>query len=206
MSKPSHREKLLDAGLRQMFRTGYVGSSVREITTEAGAPLGSFTNHFRSKEAFASEVLARYFEHVKALIAATLGDRSVSPAERLRRYFDAISGRLAEDQFMRGCLIGDFSLEAPFHSDKLRDQLSRIYMEWRQPFAACIAEGQAAGEITDTFKPDDLAEYLIASWEGAILRMKVERHPAALERFKRIAFTTLFPSPQPSQNNKERKP
>jgi len=38
----------------------------------------------------------------------------------------------------------------------------------------------------------DLAEFLLASWEGAILRMKVERGPAALERFKNIVFQTVF--------------
>jgi len=32
----------------------------------------------------------------------------------------------------------------------------------------------------------------LASWEGAILRMKVEGGPAALDRFKKIAFETVF--------------
>lgn len=188
-----------------MFRTGYVGSSVREIAVEAGVPLGSFTNHFRSKEAFAGEVLERYFAHVKSLVAKTLGDKSLRPAERLRRYFDLISERLEHDGFMRGCLIGDFALETPFHSDELRTQLASIFIEWRAPFTSCIAEGQHAGEITDVFDAEDLAEYLIASWEGAILRMKIERNAAALERFKRIAFATLFipPSRAPAHIEKD---
>lgn len=67
-----------------------------------------------------------------------------------------------------------------------------IYTEWRAPFAACIREAQTAGEISDRFPPDELAEFLLTSWEGAILRMKVERSPAALERFKTIAFNTVF--------------
>jgi len=53
-------------------------------------------------------------------------------------------------------------------------------------------EPKALGEIDATFDPMDLAEFLLASWEGAILRMKVERGPAALERFKTIAFQTVF--------------
>ncbi len=40
--------------------------------------------------------------------------------------------------------------------------------------------------------PTDLADFLLASWQGAILRMKVERSPAALERFKSIVFETVF--------------
>jgi len=74
----------------------------------------------------------------------------------------------------------------------LRLRLEAIFQEWRTPFAECIAEAQAIGEIESTFDPVELAEFLLASWEGAILRMKVERGPAALERFKTIAFQTVF--------------
>ncbi len=195
MARASLRERILDAGLKVMFHKGYIGSGVRDIVAEAAAPQGSFTNHFRSKEAFAQEVLDRYFDHVKGLVAQALDDRSLSPRARLRRYLDVITERLAADDFARGCLIGDFSLEAAPQSETLRERLAAIFMEWRAPFAACIAEAQAAGEIAATFAPDELAEFLLASWEGAILRMKVERGPGPLERFKRIAFATVFKEP-----------
>jgi TetR/AcrR family transcriptional repressor of nem operon len=192
MPRPSLREPLLDAGLRVMFRKGYVGAGVRDIAAEAGAPQGSFTNHFRSKEAFAREVLDRYFDHLKGLVSEALDDRSLSPRERLRRYLDIITARLEADRFTRGCLIGDLSLESSSHSELLRERLGAIFEEWREPFAACIAEGQAAGELDATFAPDDLADFLLASWQGAMLRMKVDRSPAALERFKTIVFQTVF--------------
>lgn len=192
MPKPSHRERLLDAGLKVMFRKGYVGSGVRDIVAEAGAPQGSFTNHFRSKEAFTQEVLDRYFDHVKGLVAQALEDESLAPRERLRRYLDIITARLEADGFMRGCLIGDLSLEAVSLSDVLRERLAAIFVEWRAPFAACIAQAQAAGDIAATFSADDLADFLLASWEGAILRMKVERDGQPLERFKKVVFATVF--------------
>jgi TetR/AcrR family transcriptional repressor of nem operon len=88
--------------------------------------------------------------------------------------------------------IGDFSLQASSESEFLRDRLEAIFQEWRAPFASCIAAAQNAGEIDATFDPIDLAEFLLASWEGAILRMRVERGPAALDRFKKIVFHTVF--------------
>jgi TetR/AcrR family transcriptional regulator, transcriptional repressor for nem operon len=195
MTKPSLRNQILDAGLKVMFRKGYNGSGVRDIVAEASAPQGSFTNHFRSKEAFAREVLDRYFENIQRLVSQALDDRGLSAREQLRRYLDIITARLAADGFTRGCLIGDFSLEAIPHSEMLRERLLEIFAQWRAPFAACIAEAQATGEIAATFTPDDLAEFLLASWEGAILRMKVERNAEPLERFKRIAFATVFKEP-----------
>ena len=124
-----------------------------------------------------------------------LDDANRRPRERLRRYLDLITDRLVEAEFSRGCLIGDFSLEAAPQSEMLRTRLAEIFAEWRTPFAACIAEGQAADEIAETFAPHDLAEFLLSSWEGAILRMKVERNAEPLERFKRIVFATVFKEP-----------
>jgi TetR/AcrR family transcriptional repressor of nem operon len=195
MPKPSLRDTILDAGLKAMFRTGYHGTSVRDVTAAAGAPQGSFTNHFRSKEAFASEVLDRYFASVRGLVAEALEDTSLTPRSRLRRYLDLITGRLEGDGFNRGCLIGDLSLEASGSNEMLRTQLDAIFREWRAPFASCIAEAQASGEIASDFEAGELAEFFLASWQGAILRMKVERSPAALERFKKIAFQTVFREP-----------
>lgn len=192
MPRHSLREQILEAGLKVMFRKGYIGAGVRDIVAEAPAPQGSFTNHFRSKEEFAREVLDRYFADLKRLVADTLGDASRTPRQRLKHYLDIITDRLTKAEFNRGCLIGDFSLEAAPQSEMLRTRLAEIFAEWRGPFAACIAEGQAAGELADTFAPDELAEFLLSSWEGAILRMKVARNAEPLERFKRIAFATVF--------------
>ena len=192
MPRPSLKDAILDAGLKAMFRTGYNGTSVRDIAAAAGAPQGSFTNHFRSKEAFAREVLDRYFTHVKGCVAQALNDAALTPRLRLRRYLDIITGRLEGDNWSRGCLIGDLSLETSTSSEALRARLEEIFLEWRAPFAACIAEAQAAGDIDDAFDPIDLAEFLLTSWQGAILRMKVERSPAALERFKSIVFSTVL--------------
>jgi TetR/AcrR family transcriptional repressor of nem operon len=192
MSKRSLREDILNAGLKVMFRSGYQGASVRDICAAAGAPHGSFTNHFRSKEAFAEEVLDRYFANTKEFVKEALDDKSLTPRQRLKQYLDIISGVLEAAKWNRGCLIGDFSLETTSQSKLLRQRLEAIFQAWRAPFASCIAEAQTAGEIDSTFDPMDLAEFLLASWEGAILRMKVERGPAALDRFKNIAFETVF--------------
>jgi TetR/AcrR family transcriptional regulator, transcriptional repressor for nem operon len=196
MARRSLRDKILRAGLPVMFRSGYHAASVRDICAAAGAPQGSFTNHFRSKEAFAVEVLDQYFDYLKTLVRESLDDEAVTPRQRLKRYLDVITDKLKRDRWMIGCLIGDFSLQASSHSKALRQRLDAIFQEWRGLFAECIAAAQSAGEIESQFEATELAEFLLASWEGAILRMKVERSPAALERFKAIVFETVFKQPR----------
>jgi TetR/AcrR family transcriptional repressor of nem operon len=192
MGSLSTRERILEAGLKVLFRQGYIGSGIRDVVAEAGIPLGSFTNYFRTKESFVAEVLDRYFANLKTLVSKALNDKSLTPRQRLKRYLEIISGRLQRGKWNRGCLIGDLSLEASLQSKLLRKRLEEIFREWRTPFAQCIAEAQAASEIDSKFEPTDLAEFLLASWEGAILRMKVEGGPAALDRFEKIVFETVF--------------
>src|SRR5438045_531053 len=140
MSRPSLRDNILGAGLSVMFRSGYRGASVRDICAAAGAPHGSFTNHFRSKEAFAAEVLDQYFDYLKRLAAEALDNRRLTPRQRLKRYLDVVTDRLERDGCKVGCLIGDFSLGASSKSKLLRGSLETIFQECRAPFAHCIDE------------------------------------------------------------------
>jgi TetR/AcrR family transcriptional regulator, transcriptional repressor for nem operon len=195
MARHSLRDQILRAGLPVLFRSGYHAASVRDICAAARAPQGSFTNHFRSKEAFAVEVLDQYFDYLKGLVSEALNDETLTPRQRLKHYLDVITEKLGRDRWMIGCLIGDFSLEVSSHSRVLRKRLDSIFREWRTLFASCIAAAQSAGEVESHFDATELAEFLLASWEGAILRMKVERSPAALERFKTIVFATVFKQP-----------
>src|ERR1700744_4214357 len=131
--QPSLREEILNAGLKVMFRSGYVGATVRDICEAAGAPHGSFTNHFRSKEKFAKEVLDRYFANLQRHVKKALEDNSLTPRQRLQRYLEIITDVLQGDRWNRGCLIGDFSLETVSLSKVLRGRLEEIFQEWRAP-------------------------------------------------------------------------
>jgi TetR/AcrR family transcriptional repressor of nem operon len=64
---------------------------MRDICAAAGAPHGSFTNHFRSKEAFAKEVLDRYFANLRGYAKTALDDKSRTPRQRLKRYPDIMT-------------------------------------------------------------------------------------------------------------------
>ena len=163
MPKPSLRDAILDAGLKEMFRTGYHGTSVRDVTAAAGAPQGSFTNHFRSKELFASEVLDRYFLYVRGLGAEALSDTSLPPRDRLRRYLDLITGKLAHDGFTRGCLIGDFSLEASGSSEMTTLTTSSWSLSVRRHAHVSVSHTLSVEPPDETTRPPHTASAWIAS-------------------------------------------
>jgi TetR/AcrR family transcriptional repressor of nem operon len=115
--------------------------------------------------------------------------------ERLRAYFEAITERLEDRGWQHGCLIGNMSLEVAEHSGAIRTRLAGIFARWREPFARCLEEADAAGQIRLDVPAIDMADFLLASWQGAILRMKVDRSPEPLDRFRRITFATVLSPP-----------
>src|ERR1700740_3529216 len=127
MPKPSHRETLLNEGLKVLLCQGYWGASVRDIVGAAGVPQGSFTNHFTSKEAFAEEVLERYFLMVRENIDKTLRNDSIRPLRRLRAWIDVQIAFLRKAGFRNGCLIGNLSIEASDQSESIRRRLAGMF-------------------------------------------------------------------------------
>jgi TetR/AcrR family transcriptional repressor of nem operon len=192
MPRPSHKQKLVEHGLEVVRRRGFNAAGVRDITTSAGVPQGSFTNHFRSKESFGLAIIETYFTDVRALMDRTVRDDDRQPLERLRAYFDAITGRMQGRNWRDGCLIGNLSLESAEHSDLIRERLAEVFEEWRVPFADCLQEAADAGQIRLDVPALDMADFLLASWQGALLRMKVTRSPEPLERFKQVVYSTVL--------------
>jgi len=191
MPRPSIRDHLVASGLETLHRQGFNGSAVQDITDAAGVPKGSFYNYFESKEALALEVIDRYGEEVRAL-AGVLSDESLSPLERLRRYFALVATKFAARSYERGCLIGNFSNELADQSRLIRDRLSSNFAAWSRPIETCIRDGQKAGEISRDMDARVLADFLLNSLEGAMLRTKVEKDSSALDHFIALVFSRVL--------------
>lgn len=187
----STQKKLLKAAINLFHEFGYNGTSVRDIVSVAKVPKGSFYNYFKSKEALAVEVIDRYRKGDEAR-ARVLSDESISPVERLRRYFASLATTLAEQNYERGCLMGNFSTELADQSRLIRDRLSSNFAAWSRQIEGCIRDGQKAGEISRDIDPRVLAAFLLNSFEGAILRMKVEKDGSPLDHFMTLVFSRVL--------------
>lgn len=185
-----------------VHRRGFSTVGVREITAAAGVAQGSFTNHFASKEEFGVAILDHYFEENRTIIARTLEDESRRPEERLRAYFDTVTDLLAAAEWRYGCMAGNMALEASEHSEPIRERVNEGLRGVESAFATVIREGQAAGEFPAELDPDEVGALLLEAWHGAMLRMKTERSPAPLARFKRIFLPSILGRSQPAHERK----
>jgi len=194
MGRRSYRDSIIASGMQTVHQRGFASVGLREITAAAGVAQGSFTNHFASKEEFGVAILDHYFEELLPIIARTLSDDSRKPIARLLAYFEAITDLFEAAEWRYGCLAGNMGLEASEHSEVIRLRVSRIFAELTPFFAEVIREGQRVGEIRADLDSEEAAAALLEAWHGAMLRMKIERSPAPLDRFKRLVFPALVGS------------
>ncbi len=192
MSRPSNREKILTEGLRVVHERGYAGASVRDIVHAAGVPQGSFTNHFASKEAFGLEVIDLYFSRAREVIQETLRDETRPPLQRLRAYFTARKQRLLEDGMRKGCLFGNFTAEASEHSEPIRARIIEVFAYSGAAIAECLRAAARAGEVPADLDCDEVAAFVVASLQGAILLSKAERDIAPVERLEALLFAKIL--------------
>jgi TetR/AcrR family transcriptional repressor of nem operon len=190
MARHNVREQIVDAGLKTLLEKGYNACGVRDITDAAGVPTGSFYNHFASKEALGAEIVERYARESPRRKA--LKDKTLPPLERLRRHFATMNQMYADLGYGRGCLLGNFSAELADQSPLIRERLAALSASWTEEIADAVRDAQADGSISSTTNPADLAAFLLDAYEGALLRARVEKSGAPLERFVTMAFTRLL--------------
>jgi TetR/AcrR family transcriptional repressor of nem operon len=185
--RPSVRNRIHDAATKVFTERGFHGSSVQNITDSAEVPKGSFYNHFKSKEALAAEIVTAYGDG--RTDRGILTDAKVPPLTRLKKHFTALN-----DYFSRctdGCLVGKFMAEVSDDTPEIRARLVEVLKRWGEQLSSAIADGQRDGTIRKDLKADELAAFLIDSYEGAILRTRVEKNPRALKSFTNIVFSSI---------------
>ena len=190
--KLNTREKLIQSGVLAIHTSGYGGTSIQSIVEIADVPKGSFYNFFPSKEAFAAEVIEVYSNRGQERLRSFLLNQDVAPRARLEAYFDDRIEAFRSAQFVRGCLMGNFSAEAADQSELIREGLTKSFGAWCDLLETCVAEAQKLGEIDNQFAASLLAKFVMNSWEGALLRMRAEKSDAPLLDFKEIVFKGLL--------------
>ena len=108
---PDTRERILDAAERLFMAHGYDGTSMRQITGEAGVNLAAVNYHFGSKEALIQEVFRRRLnwlneERMRALdeLEATADGQPLKPSQIVDAFFGTMI-RMAEDEERGGVIF-----------------------------------------------------------------------------------------------------
>ena len=175
-----------------MVAKSYHSVGIQEVLDEVSVPKGSFYHYFPSKEDFGVAIIEYYGEQLAYSIRQRLSNRELSPRKRMEEYFKAIRNYYAANGFGQGCLVAKLATEVADSSPKIRIALQNEFDKWTKLLARCIAEGQEQGEINRDQDPEALAEFIYASWEGALIRMQVNHAIGPIDNFLTYVFNHVL--------------
>lgn len=188
MEKKDTRAEIIAAGTAMISLHGYNATGIDAVLRQVGVPKGSFYHYFGSKEEFGLAVIEHFAERYSQKLDALLRDDQVTPLNRIRNYLEGGLARLEQNQCSKGCLIGNLGQELADQNERFRARLDAIFGDWKERFAACLAEAQRTGELRAEVDAGVLAGFVLSGWEGAILRAKVMKSAQPLRDF----IATLF--------------
>ena len=186
------REKLLDQGVALLMEQGYHGTGLQELVRNVGVPKGSFYNYFPSKEAFSAEVVKHYIEPFIRQLDGHLQRPDVSAETALKAYFNELIEETERRDFKGGCLLGNLIGEIGDTSDLCQLSLREAVRRYRDKLEEGLARAQQEGSFRKDLDAKDMADFLVNVWQGALLRMKIERSVRPLAQFCEMLLDGYF--------------
>lgn len=175
------RDRLITATAELFRRQGFHGTSLKQVTIAAGAPMGSLYHHFPGgKSQLADTVLTTTGATYRELFEA-IYDAAPDPATAVTDFFDSAADALAEIDYLDLCPIGTVAREVASTDDGLRRTSDAVLTSWVEAAADRL---QVAGLARDAAR--DLALALVASVEGGFLLSRAARSPEPLRAVGRV--------------------
>lgn len=193
MKRKIYREDILKAGIELIHLHGYAATGIKDITERVKIPKGSFYNHFKSKEQFGLEIIDYYMAKMVVNLISNLKDKKVQPLRRIKLALETdITFQKNKNECKLGCMVGNLCQELGDVDDAFNNAISNAFSEMSSAFAMCIQEAIDAKEINSEYNAEQLADYIINGWQGAMLRMKAERNTESMELFVKILFDKIL--------------
>lgn len=175
IKKQIKREKLLNEGVTMLMAQGYHGTGLKEILDTVQIPKGSFYNYFESKEDFGAEVIQHYIEPFIQRLNSYLQNPELDALTALQRYLDELISELEKADYKGGCLLGNMMGEIGDTSDICRTSLQSAVKRYRDLYTLALTRAQEQGHVRTDKSAEKMADLLVNAFQGALLRMKIEK-------------------------------
>lgn len=169
---PAPRERMIEAAITLMRRSGYSGVGINEVLAESGAPKGSMYHYFPGgKREIAVAALAVYAQRTVEMIDGHLA-RGHTPEQKIRRLFKAFEERLEGFGYARSCAAGCVSLD-------LDPDLGPVREAVQAAFIAYVEVIERHFPFADRRRARSFAGFVLTAIEGAYVRGRAEHSALA---------------------------
>src|SRR5438093_10607563 len=172
------RQRLLEAALGVFARNGYERATVDEIVRAAGFSKGAFYVHFESKDDLFWGILQERIARQQAAFRQAL-DPARPVGENLARILTNVFALSRNDPLWTAMFMEFVAHGA--RNEKVRDELSQMYTNWRNFAVETLRAGRELGLIREDIDVDFAATTIIALIEGMMMQSRFGGDSAQLD-------------------------
>src|SRR5215469_4746131 len=164
------RERLLQAGFREVYRSGFQSASIDTILAATNVTKGALYYHFDSKEDLGHAI-------VEEIVAKLPQDKWLRPLQGGKNPIDALIGivkatSVRPEDVKGGCRLVNLAQEMSPLDEQFRKRLETIFHAWQGGIATALRRGQSEGTVRRDLVPEETAGFLMAMYEGYVLLAK----------------------------------
>jgi len=185
------RQKLISQGMELLKLKGYHGTGIKEILNCVNVPKGSFYNFFQSKEKYVAEIIENYNTGLLKEIDDFIEKSSENPLDKIFKAYSYVLKEI-ETTGLTGCLVGNLAAELGDSSNECLNQMKNGVGLWKSRFADLFEQAQTQNLVRKDISAEDMADIFWNSWQGGLLRMKIEGNTKQLKLMLDELLYTLF--------------
>lgn len=156
----ARREQILLAACKCFSRSGFHGTTIRDICREAGLSAGAVYAYFKSKDDILEAIAELGRRNTRTLLESA---RSAVPAhEALAEVLGGAIRAFDSEESLDGARLAVRLWAEAIHTPRLRALFLEAMPNACAPFADIVREGQARGEISAGLDVDGVARLLVA--------------------------------------------
>src|SRR6266851_4396913 len=183
------RREILAAAADLFHKQGVAATSPDQIIDASGTGKGQFYHYFKNKDGLVHEVLQTYLEAIRNGGGPLSYD--ITSWADLERWFIAQVGLQRRFRMTRGCPFGTIGNEVTENDELIRQDLSLIFEVAKAKIATFFVKEKASGRLDANAQEEQLADFCLATMQGAMLMGKVKRSSELVESVVREAVALL---------------
>jgi AcrR family transcriptional regulator len=183
------RREILAAAADLFHKQGVVATSPDQIIDASGTGKGQFYHYFKNKDGLVHEVLQTYLEAIRNGGGPLSYD--ITSWDELEHWFIAQVGLQKRFRMTRGCPFGTIGNEVTENDELIRQDLNLMFEVAKTKIATFFVKEKASGRLDRNVREDDLADFCLATIQGAMLMGKVKRSSQLVESVVHEAMAHL---------------
>jgi TetR/AcrR family transcriptional repressor of nem operon len=173
------RLRIIRAAADLFHKQGVHATSPDQIIEASKTGKGQFYHYFKNKEGLVHEVLQTHLEAIRTGTAPL--NYEIGSWQDLEQWFVAHVTLQKHFRMTRGCPFGTIGNEVTENDELIRQDLSLIFEVVKNKLAAFLIQEKAKGALLPGANPEVLADFCIATVQGAMLMGKIKRNGQLVE-------------------------